>query len=107
MCRPSGNVRSTRYRGMCRLLRFAGRVSPTVRAGAARAHRANSPGWALALPILAGDPEANRLGARLAPRADAQLPQDRGDVVVDRLLGQEEALGYLCVAEPLRDERKH
>jgi hypothetical protein len=53
------------------------------------------------------EPETDGLCARLAARADAELAQDRRDVVVDRLLGEEEPLGDLGVAEPLRDEPKY
>src|SRR5207237_10361224 len=60
-----------------------------------------------ALPILAGEPEEDRLCTRLAACANVQLAQNRRDVVVDRLLGENEPLGDLGIAEPLRDEPKY
>jgi hypothetical protein len=47
---------------------------------------------------LGDQPESHGLGARLAASADAELSQDRRHVVVDRLLGHDEALGDLGVA---------
>ncbi len=64
-------------------------------------HREGYPGWGAGLPILAGEPEADRLRTRLAARLDLQLPQDRRHVMVDRLHGDDETLGDLRVAEAL------
>src|SRR5438093_4417711 len=104
---PSVNVRSTRYRGNSLLLPSATLLAFDGTRGARRAHRPNYPGCPAALPILAGEPEEDRLRARLAARAHVQLAKDRRDMVVDRLLGENEPLGDLGVAEPLRDELQH
>jgi len=53
---------------------------------------------------LCRDAEAYGLCARLAARADAELAKDCRDVVIDRLLGDEEPLGDVGVAMSLRDE---
>src|SRR5437764_14084013 len=44
------------------------------------------------------------LGGRLRPRADAELAQDRRDVVIDRALGEEQALGDLRVAQAFGEQ---
>src|SRR5215207_1101568 len=55
------------------------------------------------LPIVAGQPEPQRGGARLPARGHLELAQDRRDVVGDGSLGEEEPLRYLRVAQALRD----
>src|SRR6266511_6196346 len=77
------------------------------RRGASRAHRPYYPGCPAALPILAGEPEPDRLRGRLAARANAELAEDRRDVVVDRPLRENEPLGDLGVAQPFGDESEH
>src|SRR6266511_2771111 len=104
---PSVNVRSTRYRGNSLLLSSATLPAFDGRRGARRAHRPNYLGCPAALPILGGKPEPGRLRGRLAARANAELPEDRRDVVVNRPLGEHEPLGDLGVAEPLRDEPEY
>src|SRR2546426_2762667 len=54
--------------------------------------------------ILAGKSEPRGLGACLTAGAHAELPEDRRDVVANRLLGEEEAFGDVCVAESLRHQ---
>src|SRR6266545_7238174 len=79
----------------------------TVGCALARAHRHYHLCCPAALPILAAEPEPGRLRGRLATRANAELPEDRCDMVVDRPLGEHEPLGDLGVAEPLGDESEH
>ncbi len=64
------------------------------------AHRERSPDWGARLPILRCDAELGGPGARLAAIADVELSKDRRDVVIDRLSGQEQALGDFGVAKP-------
>src|SRR5215217_3440365 len=56
---------------------------------------------------LLDEAEAQRGGRRFAARADLQLAEDRGDVMVDRPRGYEQALGYLGVAQTFGHERQH
>src|SRR5581483_2974794 len=63
-------------------------------------------GWAARLPSVA-DAEAGRLRARFAARAGAELAQDRGDVVVDGALRDDEPLGDLGVPHAPGHEREH
>src|SRR5437899_8538376 len=74
------------------------------RRAAIAAHREGSPDWKRGLPVFGGHAEPSGRGARLAARAHVELPQDRGDVVVDRFRRQEEPFRDLSVAEPLRDQ---
>jgi hypothetical protein len=57
--------------------------------------------------MLAGEPQPGRLRGRLAARANAELSEDRCDVVVDRPLGEHEPLGDLGVAQAFGDESEH
>ena len=52
---------------------------------------------------MARQAEPQRLRPRLAAGPDVELAQHRGDVVVDGLLGDDQALGDLRVAQPLGD----
>src|SRR5687767_2759983 len=54
--------------------------------------------------MLGSESDPRRLGGCLAARPDRKLPEYRRNVVIHRFLGQEEALPYLRVAEPLGDE---
>jgi len=56
---------------------------------------------------LLGEAEALRGGGGFAARADLQLAEDRGDVMVDRPRGYEQALGYLGVAQTFGHELQH
>ena len=49
----------------------------------------------------------HRLSARLAAGSDVELCQDRRDVMIDRLLRHDQALGDLRVAQPLGEQREH
>src|SRR5206468_4379695 len=60
-----------------------------------------------ALSLLAGEPEADSLCARLNARANAQLAEDGCDVVVDRPFGEHEPLGDLGIPQPFGDESEH
>src|SRR3954467_15157952 len=53
------------------------------------------------------DAQAQGLGGGLAAALDAELAQDRRDVVADRALRQEEPLGDLAVAQPLGHQGQH
>src|SRR5436190_417082 len=68
------------------------------------ASRSRSADVATALKL--GETEPTRLGGRLAPRTHVELPQDRGNVVVDSSLGEEEAIGDLGIAQTLGDEQE-
>ena len=57
--------------------------------------------------MLAGEAEADGRGGSLAARGDLELAQDRRDVVGDGPLGEEQPLGYVRVAEALRDKLEH
>ena len=50
--------------------------------------------------------EPCRLGGRQPAVAHAELAEDRRDVVVDRLPGEEEPFGDLRVGQAFRDERE-
>src|SRR5688572_11553913 len=102
---PSGKLRSTRYLGIF-VLPWLAFGRSTVRAGRRPPHRANSPDWRRPLPILGGDPQTHRFGARLAPGAHSELAQNRRDVVSHRLLREEEASRDLGVRQSLGDERE-
>jgi hypothetical protein len=54
--------------------------------------------------MLAGEPQLGRLDACLRACMDTELAQNRRNVVVDRLLGDDEPLGDLRVAQALREE---
>jgi hypothetical protein len=47
-----------------------------------------------------GQPEPSRVCGGFAAGADIELAQDCRDVMIDRLLGHDQALGDLGVAEP-------
>src|SRR6266496_5883240 len=79
----------------------------TVGGGRARANRPYHLCCPAALPILAGEPEPDGLRGRLAARANAELSEDRCDMVVDRPRGEDEPLGDLGVAQPFGDESEH
>src|SRR4029453_5359278 len=87
-------------RGLSHLPPFADLASKVGR-DTLGTHREDHPDWEPDLPVLADEPEPNGLGARLAARSDAELAQDRRDVVIDRLRGEDEALGDLRVAKTL------
>src|SRR5262245_30922649 len=70
-------------------------------------HRETSLHCAARRPVLAADAQAARLGARLAAGAHVELAQDRRDVVADRLLGDEQPVGDLGVADPLAEKLEH
>jgi hypothetical protein len=55
------------------------------------------------LPIL-GDPQTHRLGAGLSTGPHIKLAKNRRDVVADRPLGEEEALGDFAIAEAVSDK---
>src|SRR6185312_2628108 len=59
------------------------------------------------LPILHGEPESQRLGARLCARPHAELAQHGRDVMVDRANRQEEPRRDIGVAEAARNELEH
>ena len=59
------------------------------------------------LVIPGAQTEAGGLGRRFPPCQRAELAQNGRDMGVDRLLGHEEALGDLCVAQPFGQERQH
>lgn len=81
------------------------RFSPRPRSWRSLAREAATvPDLGTRLTIVAGEAEPPRLGARLYARPDAELPEDRRDMAVDRPFGQEEALGDLRVLEALDDE---
>src|SRR5687767_13843204 len=73
----------------------------TLGPGPYQAYRARSLSWSDELPVFRG-----QLG-RFVAAAHAELGQDRGDVVADRLLGDEEPRGDLGVRQALRDELEH
>jgi hypothetical protein len=56
---------------------------------------------------LADEAKSRSLGACLTACVDVELPQDRRDVMVNRPLGEEEALGDLRVVKAVCDEREH
>jgi hypothetical protein len=49
---------------------------------------------------LVGDAEAHRLGACLGAGANSELVEDRGDVMLDRALGEHQCPGDLGVLPP-------
>src|SRR5580704_14452882 len=53
------------------------------------------------------EPEPRSLGARLAASAYVELPEDRRDVMIDRLGGKEQQVGNVGAAQALRDQREH
>ena len=68
------------------------------------ASRAGTPTLGSLTPHL--DVEAFGQAAGGLSIADAQLPKDRRDVVVDRLWGKHQPLGDLGIAGALADERQ-
>src|SRR4051794_2972320 len=82
-------------------------VEPTLGACGSVAHRQICPDLPRRLPILSGESQAHGQGAGLRARADVELAQDRGDVMRDRLLREEEALCDLAVAKALRHQSEH
>src|SRR5436190_13516164 len=75
--------------------------------GPSAAHRERSPDWGERLPILQRDPEPHGLGARLAAIAHVELAKDRRDMVVHRLLGDEQSGGDVGVTKSPRHELEH
>src|SRR4051794_32465045 len=86
------------------LVSFRRTSSSTLRAAGGPTNRWRYPYSASWLPVLARKPKAYRLGACLAACLHLELPEDRGDVVVDGALGDDEPLGDLGVPQPLGDE---
>src|SRR6266545_144396 len=109
--------RASRSRSAWCSLRNASSTAPRLRSAfldpstvgceLARAHRPYHLCCPAALPILAGEPEPDRLRGRLAARVNAELSEDRCDVVVNRPLGEHEPPGDLGVAHPFGDESEH
>src|SRR5829696_4882479 len=58
-------------------------------------------------PHLSADAEPDRLGGRLAAAADLELAQDRRDVVVDGLLGDEQLRRDVRVAVAADQQLEH
>jgi hypothetical protein len=56
---------------------------------------------------LAGEAEANGFGGGLGSAPDAELAQDRRDVVIDRAFGENEPARNLGIPETLRHQREH
>jgi len=54
-----------------------------------------------------GEPESHGRGSRLAASTDIELSQDRRDMMVDRLLGNDETLSDLRVTQPVGKQREH
>src|SRR5918999_2077240 len=76
-------------------------LASTIRARGSRTPRPRSLSWADQFPIF-----ERELGGLVA-RADTELAEDRGDVVADGFLGDDEARGNLRVREALGDELEH
>src|SRR5438445_10571290 len=86
---------------------FGARLTFDGRRTTPEGHRETSPSWDRELPIFHAEPEADGVCACLGARADVELAENRGDMVIDRLLGEDEPLGDLRVAEPLRHQGEH
>ena len=56
--------------------------------------------------MLDDQPQLDRPPHRICTGANAQLGEDRRDVMVDRLLGEEQALGNLSIPQPSRHQRQ-
>src|SRR6478736_714741 len=54
-----------------------------------------------------GEAQPRRFDPRLGTRAHPELPEDRGDVVVDRPPRDDEPLGDLRIPEAFRHEGEH
>jgi hypothetical protein len=59
---------------------------------------------ARSLPVFVDEAKPCGMGTRLQATAHAELAQDRRDVMTDRLLGENETIGDLGVAQPLRNQ---
>ena len=70
------------------------------------ARRPTAPGTQQALARLEEEVESASGRACLAAALDAELSQDRRDVMGDGPLGDKQALGYLGVPKPVCDERQ-
>src|SRR5919108_169281 len=95
---PSGNVRSTMYRGIASSFRLPG---VTLGPAPYRPHRPRSLSWRGELPILRRDLR------RLVAAADAELAEDGRHVVADRLLGDDEPCGDLRVRQAFGHEAEY
>src|ERR1700674_1882319 len=104
MTSPSGNVRSTRYRGISalRLVHSSGRAA-TVDDSTGALHRERSLFFAGAFPILREQAAALRRGDGGAAGIHAQFIEDCGAVVVDGLGRDEEPAADLGVGEAQRE----
>jgi hypothetical protein len=56
---------------------------------------------------LAREPKTHSFGACFAASAYVKLPQDRRDVMIDRLRGQEKPFGDVGIAQTLRHQSEH
>lgn len=59
------------------------------------------------LPAVSGEPKSESLCSGFATGANVEFSQHCGDMVIDRLLGYDQALCDLRVAQPLGEKRQH
>ena len=85
----------------------ASRHAINLRSLGAAPHRELTPMLGIAVPILGGQPEPSRLGGRLAASTRVEFSQDRRDMMIDGLLGDDQPLSDVGVTQALDEQRQH